>query len=80
MYSSYEERLNVEAMKLSKAEKLSAKEAKKFLTKHNRLKNPPPCEYGHYDCSTEESGACLNEVLGLHPEYDEDRAIEEGLI
>lgn len=47
------------------AQKMTRNECGAFVVRHARLRNLDrlkPCEYGHFDCSDREGGACENEV------------------
>ena len=47
---------------MSKAERLTGRQRSAFYATLRRMIDPPPCEYGHYGCSTTEGGPCENEL------------------
>ncbi len=35
---------------------------RQYLARHEALRDPPPCVYGHFDCAAWEGGPCSNEI------------------
>ena len=60
----------------SRAARMTEKNARAFLRRQREAFEadavPTPCEYGHLDCSDVAGGACLDEVLGLFPQLEEE--------
>lgn len=57
----------------SKVERMSLRDVRAWLARYERS-GDEPCEHGHYGCSTEERGPCLDEAL--HALEAEDRRRE----
>jgi hypothetical protein len=58
---------------MSKAEKLTPTERRQFLADYdNQSARLHSCEYGHFDCSTSRKGPCMDEVVSLAAEDDDD--------
>lgn len=58
----------------TKTSSRSKKSAAWWIANHERMLNPPPCKYGHFDCSCSatEGGPCLNEMFARLAETDTD--------
>ena len=50
----------------TKLDRIDGKTPRQWVANHDRMKDPPPCTYGHFggSCSTEEGGPCCDEMLG----------------
>lgn len=55
---------------ISKAMKMRRADVPDFL--REQRENEQPCEYGHLSCSNWHGGACLDELLGLFPEFTDE--------
>jgi hypothetical protein len=47
--------------------RVRGKSPAQWIAIHERMRNPPACEYGHFDCSCSalEGGPCFNEMMSM---------------
>lgn len=51
------------AWERSKVERMTLRQTRAWLERYFAARGDEPCEHGHFGCSTEERGPCMDEAL-----------------